>query len=52
VVLTPHIGSASLETRTKMALTAADNVIAQFEGRRPPSLLNPEVLAGHTATQP
>jgi lactate dehydrogenase-like 2-hydroxyacid dehydrogenase len=52
VVLTPHIGSASLETRTKMALTAADNVIALFEGRRPPTLLNPEVLAGHTATQP
>ena len=50
VVVTPHIGSASLETRTKMALVAADNVIAQFEGRRPPTLINPEVLAGQTAT--
>ncbi len=50
VVLTPHIGSGSLETRTKMALVAADNVIAQFEGRRPPTLINPEVLAGQTAT--
>jgi len=50
VVVTPHIGSASLETRTKMALVAADNVIALFEGRRPPTLINPEVLAGQTAT--
>lgn len=44
VVLTPHIGSGSLETRTKMAVTAADNVVAMFEGRRPPTILNPEVL--------
>ncbi len=44
VVLAPHIGSASLETRTKMALMAAENAIAWFDGRRPPNLLNPEVL--------
>ena len=44
VVLAPHIASASLETRTKMACMAAENVIALFAGRRPPNALNPEVL--------
>jgi glyoxylate reductase len=46
VVLAPHIASASLETRTKMACMAAENVIAAFEGRRPANILNPEVLKG------
>lgn len=44
VVLAPHIASASLETRTKMACMAAENVAALFKGRRPPNILNPEVL--------
>jgi glyoxylate reductase len=44
VVLAPHIASASLETRTKMACMAAENVVAVFEGRTPPNALNPEVL--------
>src|SRR5713101_8371062 len=44
VVLTPHIASASLETRTKMACIAAENVVALFTGKRPPNILNPEVL--------
>ncbi len=44
VVLAPHLGSASLETRTKMAQMAAENLIAFFSGRRPPNILNPEVL--------
>jgi glyoxylate reductase len=44
VVLAPHIASASLETRTKMACMAAENVIAVFSGRTPPNALNPEVL--------
>ena len=44
VVLTPHIASASLETRTKMACMAVENVVAIFAGRRPANLLNPEVL--------
>jgi glyoxylate/hydroxypyruvate/2-ketogluconate reductase len=35
VVLTPHIASASLPTRTKMALLAADNLIAVLSGRPP-----------------
>lgn len=44
VILTPHIASASVETRTKMAVMAAENVVALFGGRRPPNALNPEVL--------
>lgn len=44
VVLAPHLASASLETRTKMACMAAENVVAFFAGRRPPNILNPEVL--------
>jgi lactate dehydrogenase-like 2-hydroxyacid dehydrogenase len=44
VVLAPHIASASLETRTKMSCMAAENVVALFVGRRPPNILNPEVL--------
>lgn len=43
VVLAPHLGSASVETRTKMAMIAAENAVAYFSGRRPPTILNPEV---------
>ena len=46
VVLAPHMASASLETRTKMACMAAENVVALFKGQRPPNVLNPEVLKG------
>jgi glyoxylate reductase len=46
VVLAPHIASASLETRTKMACMAAENVIALFEGRQPANILNPEARKG------
>ncbi|HMK65545.1 MAG TPA: D-glycerate dehydrogenase [Thermodesulfobacteriota bacterium] len=44
VILLPHIGSASLETRTKMGLMAAENLVAFFKGQKPPNCLNPEVL--------
>ncbi len=44
VVLAPHMASASLETRTKMACIAAENVVELFAGRRPPNILNPEAL--------
>jgi glyoxylate reductase len=44
VVLAPHIASASLETRSKMASIAAENVKAFFENKRPPNILNPEVV--------
>jgi glyoxylate reductase len=44
VVLAPHIGSATVETRAKMAATAAANVAAVFEGRRAPNALNAEAI--------
>jgi glyoxylate reductase len=40
VVLMPHVGSATLETRTKMAQLAAYNLLAGLEGRKPPNCLN------------
>ncbi len=40
-VLAPHIGSATIETRRRMALLATENLIAGLEGRRPPLALNP-----------
>jgi len=45
VILAPHIASASIETRTKMAVMAATNAAALFEGKRPPNALNPEALS-------
>jgi glyoxylate reductase len=44
VIVTPHIASASVATRTKMALMAADNLIAGLKGEMPPTPVNPEVL--------
>ncbi len=40
VVLAPHIGSASLETRNEMAVMAAQAVIDVLEGKRPENLVN------------
>lgn len=40
VVLLPHIGSASITTRDKMGLLAAENAIAIIEGRVPPARVN------------
>ena len=45
VVLTPHLGSAVVEVRTAMAETVVDNIAAILAGRRPPNIVNPEVLA-------
>jgi glyoxylate reductase len=44
VVLTPHLASASLETRTKMAVMAANNVVALFQGQRPPNMINGDIF--------
>ena len=44
-VLLPHVGSASVATRTRMAQLASDGVRAVLAGERPPNLVNPEVLA-------
>ncbi|WP_457963045.1 D-glycerate dehydrogenase [Arthrobacter sp. D1-29] len=37
VVLVPHLGSATVETRTAMAMLAADNALAVLCGERPPA---------------
>lgn len=43
VVMVPHIASASVETRTKMATMAAENACAAVRGEMPPNIVNPEV---------
>jgi glyoxylate reductase len=43
-VLAPHIGSASLEARTKMALLVVENLVAVLiDNERPPDVVNPEI---------
>ena len=43
VVLLPHIGSASVASRTRMAVMAAQSAVAAVHGRRPEHVVNPEV---------
>ncbi|MGB9111260.1 MAG: D-glycerate dehydrogenase [Acidimicrobiales bacterium] len=44
-LVVPHIGSATLHTRSRMADIAVDNMIAGLNGERLPNCLNPEVYA-------
>ena len=44
VVVAPHLGSATVETRTRMSDMAVDNLLAFFRGEKPASCVNPEVL--------
>jgi glyoxylate reductase len=44
VVVSPHVGSATFETRARMTDLAVDNLLAFFRGERPPAPVNPEVL--------
>jgi glyoxylate reductase len=44
VVLAPHIGSATTETRTRMIMLAAESVFAAMRGDVPPNIVNPAVL--------
>jgi glyoxylate reductase len=46
LIVTPHIASASVATRTRMADLAVENLLAGLEGRRPPHCVNPDVLSG------
>ncbi len=43
-LVVPHVGSASIATRTRMATLAAKNIAAFLSGRRPPTPVNPQVL--------
>jgi glyoxylate reductase len=42
-LIVPHIGSSTVATREKMALIAADNLIAGLRGERLPHCVNPHV---------
>jgi glyoxylate reductase len=46
VVLLPHIGSATIETRSAMADMAADGLISVFAGAMPPNAVNGAALSG------
>ncbi|MBM4331689.1 MAG: D-glycerate dehydrogenase [Deltaproteobacteria bacterium] len=43
VLLLPHIGSATFETREKMAFVAVNNILSVLRGEIPPNILNPEI---------
>ncbi len=45
LVVAPHLGSATLETRTAMARLAVEGLLAGLEGRAPSNAVNPEALA-------
>ena len=44
VILAPHIASATVDTRTKMAVMAATNAASLFDGRCPPNALNADAI--------
>jgi glyoxylate reductase len=44
IIIAPHIASASVATRTKMANMAAANLVAGLKGEMPPNCVNPEAL--------
>ena len=44
VVLAPHLGSATIGTRTKMGMIAVENLLAVCAGKPPPNCVNPQVL--------
>jgi glyoxylate reductase len=46
VVVIPHLGSATVDTRNAMGHLAVDNVFAALDGTEPPTLLNPEAFTG------
>ncbi len=46
--ITPHIGSASVTARTRMAEVAVENLLAGLRGERLPHCVNPEVYAGQS----
>ncbi len=43
-IVVPHIASATVATRDRMAVMAAENLVAVLEGKKPPAIVNPEVL--------
>ena len=49
VVVSPHMGTATHETRLAMAMLAAENLLTALGGQRPPHLVNPEVCGKNSA---
>lgn len=49
VILTPHIGSATVEAREAMSLAVVENLRAMIEGRRAPGVVNQEVYGEQPA---
>ena len=43
-ILTPHTGSATIETRTKMGILAAENAIDLIKGKMPKEIVNPQAV--------
>lgn len=43
VIVTPHIGSGTRETRLRMSMMAAENAVAVLKGQRAPNVVNPQV---------
>ena len=52
LVLTPHIGSASVATRSRMADLAVENLLAGLEGRAMPRCANPGFAAFKSSSAP
>jgi len=50
VILLPHVGSATIETRTRMAELAVDNLLAGLAGEQPPNCLNWTELPGNNSS--
>ena len=44
VILTPHIGSGTVETRLSMSLMAVNDVMRVLEGKRPIHLINKDLV--------
>ncbi len=44
VILQPHSASATVESRTKMAIMAAENMLTGLKGEMPPNCVNPDIF--------
>jgi glyoxylate reductase len=51
VILTPHIGSATIEAREAMSLAVVENLRAMIAGERAPGVVNPEVYGEEPAAR-
>jgi len=52
VILTPHIGSATVEAREAMSLAVVDSLRAMIAGEQAPGVVNPEVYGEPAAARP